>query len=148
MSKSSPNQVSKPAPWNDKHAMDWLATFEPWLQALRLIHGTLQLETKKYPQEIRAAVAMVVLFCRENLWPTRDENEIEKILQLAVRQLSTIKQLYETKARINPDLMSNKNYRNLLVSIDQEVRILEARMSDPKPNLPNEPPITWGKFWA
>lgn len=148
MTRRKPQNDKQRAPWNDEQAKDWLGRFEPWLQAIRLIHGTLQLETKKHPQEIRAAVALVVLCCRENLWPTRDENEIEKILELAVRQLSTIKQLYETKARINPEVINKKNYRDLLISIDQEIRILEARMSDPKPSMPNEPPVSWGKFWT
>lgn len=148
MAKSKPVEIKKRAPWDDEQARDWLANFDPWLQALRLIQGTLQLETKDHPQEIRAAVALVVLCCRENLWPTRNETELEKILELAVRQLSTIKQLYETKARLDPQVLTNKNYRNLLVSIDQEVRILEARMSGPNSNMPNEPPITWGKFWT
>ena len=148
MAKSNQGYAKQQAPWDDEQASDWLATFDPWLQSLRLIHGTLQLETKQHPQEIRAAVSMVVLFCRENLWPTRNSEEIEKILELAVRQLSMIKQLYETKARMDPQIMKNKNYRNLLTSIDQEARILEARITDPKPNMPNEPPITWGKFWT
>ena len=148
MAKSHPVEIKKRAPWDDEQARNWLATFEPWLTALRLVQGTLQLETQQHPQEIRAAVSLVVLCCRENLWPTSNETEMARILELAVRQLSTIKQLYETKARVDPQILTNKNYRNLLVSIDQEIRILESRMSDPKPKMPNEPPITWGKFWT
>lgn len=148
MAKQNPIDIQHQAPWDNEQASDWLASFDPWLQALRLVHGTLQLETKQHPQEIRAAVSIVVLFCRENLWPTKDDLQIEKILELAVRQLSTIKQLYEIKARLNPDMMTNKNYRNLLTSIDHEVRILEARMADPKPKMPRQPPASWGKFWT
>ena len=136
------------APWDTEDGMQWLEDLNPWGQAMRLIHGTLQLETKKHPQEIRAAAAMVVMFCRENLWPIRDEHQIDRILETAAKQLTAIKQLYEIKARSKPEMMTNRNYRNLLVSIDQEVRILEARMSDPKPPMPNEPPASWGDIWV
>jgi len=138
----------KLAPWESEQAATWLNAFQPWQQTLRLIHGTLKLEANKNPQEIRAAAAMVILFCRENLWPTNIEDEREKILELAARQLSSIKQLYENKARTDSSLLSNKKFRNLLVSIDQEIRLLEARMSDPKPTMPNQPPCTWGEFWT
>jgi hypothetical protein len=144
MAKKNPNL----APWDDGEAGAWLSSFAPWQQVIRLVHGTLQLEAHKNPQEIRAAASMVIMFCRENLWPSNKEDEREKILELAARQLSTIKQLYETKARNNNKLQSNKKYRDLLASIDQEVRLLEARMSDPKPQLPNQPPCTWGEFWV
>ncbi len=136
------------APWETEDGQRWLEALNPWGQAMRLIHGTLQLETKQHPQEIRAAAALVVMFCRDNLWPTRDENQIDRVLELAARQLTSIKQLYEIKARSNPKMMTNRNYRNLLVSIDQEVRILEARMSDPKPPMPNEAPASWGDIWV
>lgn len=140
--------LNKQSPWDDEQVQDWLGAFEPWRQAMRLIHGTLKLETKKHPQEIRAAVSMVLIFCRDNLWPTEDPAEIEQVIELAVRQLSTLKQLYETKARQNPEMMQNKKYRNLLVSLDQEVRILEARLSNPKSKMPQEPPASWGNFWT
>ncbi|MDA7858304.1 hypothetical protein N9B04_00585 [bacterium] len=136
------------APWDTADGQRWLEELNPWGQAMRLIHGTLQLETKKHPQEIRAAASMVVMFCRDNLWPTNDENHIDRVLELAARQLTNIKQLYEVKARSNPEMMTNRNYRNLLVSIDQEVRILEARMSNPKPPMPNESPVSWGNIWV
>ncbi|MFK7769965.1 MAG: hypothetical protein AB8B55_22345 [Mariniblastus sp.] len=138
-------QVEKP--WDAPAAIDWLATFDPWLQTLRLVHGTLQMEVREKPNEIRAAAAMVILFCRENLWPTRVDNK-EEILSLAARQLSTLKQLYEGKARIKPELLSNRQYRDLLRSLDEEIRIIESRMTDPKPVMPNEPPCTWGDFWT
>ena len=136
------------APWETEDGQRWLEELRPWGQAMRLIHGTLQLETKKHPQEIRAAASLVLMFCRENLWPTRDEHHIDRVLELAARQLTSIKQLYENKARSNPEMMTNRNYRTLLVSIDQEVRILEARMSDPKPPMPNEAPASWGDVWV
>ncbi len=137
-----------PAPWDAPDAADWLNNFQPWREMLRLVQGTLQLETRSHPQEIRAATSLVLLFCRENLWPLTGDSEYEPILETAARQLSHIKQLYETKSRTNPELASNQNYRNLLLSIDQEIRILESRMSDPKPKMPNVPPCTWGNFWT
>ena len=148
MAIRKPNNLSAKAPWESPDATAWLEGFDPWRQTVRLIHGSLQLEARTHPQEIRAAASMVVLFCRENLWPLNENDIHDPILEMAARQLSTVKQLYETKARLTPELQSNKNYRNLLRSIDQEIRILEARLSDPKPKMPNEPPCTWGEFWT
>ncbi|MFT5300687.1 MAG: 3-methyladenine DNA glycosylase AlkD [Mariniblastus sp.] len=135
------------SPWDNELGAAWLARFAPWQQTLRLIHGTLQLEARKNPQEIRAAASMVIVFCRENLW-SGDDDERDRIVELAARQLTNVKQLYETKARDNPKVMTNPNFKNLLKSIDQEVRILEARLADPKPKMPDEPPCTWGDFWV
>jgi hypothetical protein len=61
--------------------------------------------------------------------------------------LVQIKQLFELNANSKPEMQSNKTYRNLLVSLDEEIRILEARMTNPKPTLPEQPPCTWGDFW-
>ena len=146
MQNEKPSTVS--APWATSDGQRWLEGASPWGHVMRLIHGTLQLETKKHPQEIRAAASMVVMLCRDNLWPSLDENQIDRVLDLAARQLTSIKQLYEIKARSNPEMMTNRNYRNLLVSIVQEVRILEARMSDPRPPMPNEAPVSWGDIWV
>ena len=136
------------APWQNENATDFLARFAPWGHAIRLIHGTLQLDARRNPHETRAAAALVIMFCREGLWPVKDNEYLESVLELAVRQLSTIKQLYELKARSEPELLNNRQFRKLLTSIDEEIRILEARLSDPKPSMPNEPPCTWGEFWV
>jgi len=142
------NSEKIPAPWNGQQGSDWLASFDPWLETLRLVHGTLQLDTASHYHEIRAAAAMVIMFCRENLWPTKDDSTIEQVLELASRQLSNIKQLYEYKARTNPALKTNPSFRDLLTSIDEEVRLIEARMSDDAPTMQNTPPKTWGEFWT
>jgi hypothetical protein len=144
--RRNPDEI--PAPWNTPQGTDWLASFDPWLQTLRLIHGTLQLEPTEHYHEIRAATAMVILFCRENFWPIKDDSTQDQILGLASRQLSNIKQLYEYKARSNPGLKTNPSYRNLLTSLDEEIRLIEARMSDDNPMMPNTPPVTWGEFWT
>lgn len=136
------------APWDEPSAAKWLEAFDSWKQVLRLINGTLRLETRDHPQEIRAAVSLVVMLCRENLWPLGGNDSRDVILESAARQLSAIKQLYETKSRTNSSLLSNRKFRDLLTSIDQEIRILEARMTDPKPKMPNKAPATWGNFWS
>jgi len=137
-----------PAPWNTPEGTNWVASFDPWLQTIRLIHGTLKLETNDHYHEIRAATAMVIMFCRENLWPIKDDSTLDQILELASRQLSNIKQLYEHKARSDAALKTNPSYRNLLTSLDEEIRLIEARMSDDNPMMPNSPPTTWGDFWT
>ena len=51
------NAMEVVAPWKSEDGRRWLEELTPWNQAMRLIHGTLQLETKKHPQEIRAAAS-------------------------------------------------------------------------------------------
>lgn len=137
------------APWDTEQGADWLASFAPWMQTIRLVHGTLKLETADHIHEIRAAASMVVMFCRKNLWPVKEEGDsLDQILELAARQLSNIKQLYEYKSRSRPELKTDRRYRDLLTSLDEEIRLLEARMSDDESTLPNAPPKTWGDFWV
>lgn len=113
----------------------------------RMIEGTLNLSPKDHAHEIRAAASMVIMFCREGLWPESNPGDIIPIIELAARQLSHVKQLYETRGRIKPELQASKSYRMLLKSFDEEIRILEARIADPKPKMPNQAPCTWETFW-
>jgi hypothetical protein len=136
------------APWSTEEGRQWLASFQGWRKMRRLIQGTLQLDTQQYAHEIRAAAAMVILFCRDDLWPVGDQESFVPTIEMAARQLSHIKQLYETKGRIRPELQSSRSYRRLLKSLDEEIRILEARISEPKPKMPDQPPCTWGEFWS
>lgn len=142
----NPEQI--PAPWDTPGGSDWLSSFDPWLKTIRLVHGTLKLDAKEHHHEVRAAAGMVIMFCRENLWPLKDDDSLDQVLELASRQLSTIKQLYEYKSRSNPALKTNVKYRNLLTSLDEEIRLLEARMSGDHPTIANSPPTTWGEFWT
>lgn len=141
-------------PWDDPEAIDWVQNSDSFRKFCRLVEGTLQLDTKKHVHEIRAAASLVIMLCRKNLWSTKSQTdehiveELDRVTSLAVRQLVKIKQIFELNARSKPGMQSNKTYRNLLVSLDQEIRILEARMTDPKPNIPEQPPSTWGKFWV
>ena len=137
------------APWEDPLAIKWINSFDSWHQMTRLIHGTLKLAVREHSHEIRAAASLVVMLCRENLWPVKEDGQsLDVILDLAAKQLSLIKHRYEAKARIDPKLKTNPKYRALMESLDHEIRILEARVSDPKPQMPNEPPSSWGKFWT
>jgi hypothetical protein len=113
-----------------------------------MIRATLEMDANKNPHEIRAAAALVILLCRENLWPARDGiEELDRIANLATQQLTKIKQLFEQRCRMEPELLANPAYRSMLDSLDQEIRILESRISDPKPMMPKEPPNSWGDFW-
>ncbi len=136
------------APWETESAKDFLTGFDAYKNVMRTIEKTLQQDAKVYPNEIRAAAAMVIILCRENLWPTKGGVERrDKVVHLAARQLTNIKQLFEQRGKIKPELLTNKNYRKLLTALDEEVRVLEARLSDPKPQMPNETPSTWSDFW-
>jgi hypothetical protein len=125
-----------------------LASCQSYRNLLKMIRRTLELDARKNPHEIRAAAAFVILLCRENLWPARDGiEELDRIANLATQQLTKIKQLFEQRCRMERELLANPAYRSMLDSLDQEIRILESRISDPKPMMPQEPPTSWGDFW-
>ena len=136
------------APWDTSEGEDFLTYFVPYRNILKTIEVTLNRDVNKFPNEVRAAASMVIILCREKLWPERDgQRKRDEILDLASKQLIRLKQLYETKGKIDPNLQTKPAYRTLLNSLDQETRILESRLSDPKPVMPNELPATWGDFW-
>lgn len=134
-------------PWKTPNGSQWFATFQSWRSMRRLIEGTLKLNPTENAHEVRAAASMVIMFCREGMWPLGETSSFREVLELAARQLAQVKHMYETKGRINPKLQSSQSYRKLLRSLDEEIRIIESRMTDPKPKMPNVPPCTWGKFW-
>ena len=122
-------------------------------QMCRLIEGTLRLEVDSRPHEIRAAACMVILLARKNLWSTaaRSEeaiqDEMDRLVGLASRQMGAVKQLFEKNLKANPQLQNDPSYKNFMESVTQEIRILESRMSESVSKLPEEPPCAWGKFW-
>ncbi len=136
------------APWDHDDAIRWLGTVESWTSFARLIEKTLRQEPRKFPHQIRAATALVIMFCRPNMWPSRQgAGSIESILSLARRQLVQVKQLFSHKARINPDLKRDRTFRTLMDSLDQELRILESRVGEDDFSIPEHPPCTWTEFW-
>ena len=137
------------APWHDEHAQHWLSSFSSWPKMARLIQTTLNQDPRKYPHQIRAAAALIIMLGRENIWPDRiDLMPLEDVVGLARRQLAQVKHQFSVKARINPKLKQNPKFRLLLDSIDQELKILESRVSEDPMNMPNEPPSTWTNFWC
>lgn len=135
-------------PWENAPAQQFLESFIPYRNILLQIEKTLHLDPRTHSHELRAAAAMVILLCRDGLWPAKGGVEKrDEIVHLATVKLTRIKQLYEQKSKVNPDLLSDPRYRQLMNSLDHEIRILESRLSDPKPQMPKEPPITWGDFW-
>lgn len=137
-----------PPPWESESATKFLASCQSYRNVLKMIQRTLEQDARNYPHEIRAAAALVILLCRENLWPARDGiEELDRVANLATQQLTKIKQLFEQRCRIDPKLHANPSYRSMLDSLNQEIRILESRISDSKPMMPKEPPGSWGDFW-
>lgn len=140
-------------PWNDQAAIDWVQDSDSMRQLCRLVEGTLRLEVAQRPHEIRAAACMVILLARKKLWRTSglvDEeiaDELDRLVGLASRQMSAIRQLFEKNFRAKPELKNDVSYKRFLESLGQEIRILESRMTDSPSKLPQEPPCTWGDFW-
>ncbi len=141
-------EISELAPWCDRRAVERFARTEAWRKFAALVERTLENDPRRYPHQIRAAAAMVILFCRAGLWPTRQgQDELDELLSRARRQLSQVRQLYAAEARSNPEIGENADFRVLLKSLDEEMRCLDARMSPQPLNLPNDPPCTWGRFF-
>lgn len=140
-------------PWDDPAAQEWIEESESMRQVCRLIEGTLRLEVDSRPHEIRAAACMVILLARQGLWSTasRDEDskihEMDRLVSLASRRMSGVKQLFEKNLRANPELRNDVSYKKFMESLNQEIRILDSRMSEVPSKLPEEPPCTWGEFW-
>lgn len=135
------------SPWSNSKASDWLCAFEPWKVIVRKIRRTLELEPRNHPHEIRAAAMLVILFCREGTWPRYvDPIEGNAIVGLARRQLSVVRQMYTLEGRNNNKLMANRNYKILLKTLEEEIRILESRNSDEEVVMANQAPCSWGEF--
>lgn len=92
---------------------------------------------------------MVIMMGRKGVWPERiDLPSLDDSVAVARRQLAQVKHHFSVSARINPDLKKHPGFRSLLDSIDNELKILESRMSENELNMPDEPPSSWKDFWA
>jgi hypothetical protein len=139
--------VENASPWDDQNAADWLCTFEAWKLMVGFVRRTLERDPRSCPHEIRAAASFVIMFCREGTWPNFvDPIEGAMILDLARRQLSVVRQMYALEGRSNKKLMANRNFKMLLKSLEEEIRILDSRVSDEDVTMANQPPVTWGEF--
>ena len=89
------------------------------------------------------------MFARTNLWPVERAGilSIEDVAGLARRQLAQVKHQFSIKARIEPELKRDPTYRKLMDSLDEELKILESRVSDEEHELPEKPPSSWKEFW-
>ncbi len=135
-------------PWEEASAQKWIFDNDAWRKFLELIRGTLANDPKQFPHQIRAAVSLIILLCRTGLWPHKDgQRELDTIVNLAKHQLMQIKQRFATQARGNPQLGGDPQFKLFMKSLDQELRILDARLADEPLTLPDESPCTWGDFW-
>jgi hypothetical protein len=140
--------ISELSPWNDRETNIWLKDSKAWELFTSLIARTLENDPRRYPQQIRAAAALIILFCRPGLWPARRGlPELEDLISLARRQLSQVRQLYAAESRQKPEISSSSDFRTLMKTLDEEMRCLDARLSETTLNIPNSPPCTWGRFF-
>ena len=139
--------ISPPSPWADANAQAWLTSSGGWQKIGRLIHSTLSLEPSEHPHQIRAAASLVILFGREGLWPQETRNELDEVVDLARRKLVLIKSFFTSEARVKGNLTSNPAFKELMESLDQEIRILESRSNDEPSGKSQQPPASWGPFW-
>ncbi len=139
--------VDDNSPWGNAKATDWLCAFGPWIDMVRKVRRTLELEPRSHPHEIRAAAMLVILFCRNGTWPNfMDPVEGNAIVGLARRQLAVVRQMYTLEGRNNKKLMANRNYKVLLKTLEEEIRILESRFSEEDVVMANQAPCAWGEF--
>ena len=137
------------APWQDEKAGNWLATNEPWLRLLNLVKKTLDNDARRFPHQIRAASAFIIMFCREGFWPTKGGmRERDEVVGLARRQLTVVRQMYAFEAKSKPELMADPAFKSILKALEQEMRLLDARIADEPLTLPDFPPASWEKFFV
>ncbi len=136
------------APWMNREATRWLASSDHWMRLLSMVKRTLENDARKFPHQIRAAASLVIMLCREGYWPARyDQRERDEIVALAKRQLMVVRQAYAFEARSRPELLANPDYKAILQGLDDELRLLDARLADEAVNLPDRAPACWGQFF-
>ena len=113
----------------------------------RIVRSTLSLEPAEHPHQIRAAASMVILFGRHGMWPGESVQELDEVVDLARRKLVLIKSFFTSEARVKGNLTSNPAFKELMESLDQEIRILESRSNDEPGAKGQRPPASWGPFW-
>ncbi len=136
-------------PWHNEAASKWISETVCWSKMAKLVQGTLQMEPNKFPHQIRAAAAVVIMIGRKGMWPeSNDLLSVVDIIALARRKLTQVKQLYSVQSRQNPSLSGDKTYKAILQTIGDEIKILEARIADPPLELSDQPPDSWADFWS
>lgn len=136
------------APWLDQKAATWLAASDPWMRLLGMVKKTLDNDARRFPHQIRAAAAFVILFCREGYWPAQDGTRVrDEIVGLAKRQLSVVRQMYAFESRSKPELLANPDFKAILKALDEELRMLDARLAEEPLTMPDAPPMSWGPFF-
>ncbi|MEE2825367.1 MAG: hypothetical protein VYE64_01930 [Planctomycetota bacterium] len=140
-------RISPPSPWADEDAQAWLTSSGGWQKIGRLIRSTLSLEPSEHPHQIRAAASLVILFGRQGLWPQETTDDLDEVVDLARRKLVLIKAFFTSEARVKGNLTSNPAFKELMESLDQEIRILESRSNDEPTGKSQQPPASWGPFW-
>ena len=126
-------------PWNDPAARQWLTTLKSWPKMAKMIQSTLRQDPQKYPHQIRAAASAIIMFAREGLWPqSSGVLAVEDVAALARRQLSQIRSVFSVQTRVNRDLLKDHQFKQLLKSLDQELRLLESRGSSEHHDVPQE----------
>lgn len=135
-------------PWNQPDAATWLSGNEALRRFVRLIRKTLDNDPRQFPLQMRAAAAMVILLCRRGLWPASGgQPELDEVVGQARRNLALIRQLYSVESKRREDVGGHESLNHLLRAIEDEMRILDARLSEKPLNIPDSPPETWGKIW-
>lgn len=132
----------------NEQATRWLTASEHWSRLLSMVKRTLENDAQRFPHQIRAASSFVIMLCREGYWPSRQgQRERDEIVALAKRQLTVVRQAYAFEARSRPELLANPDYKAILQGLDDELRLLDARLADEPVNLPDRAPACWGKFF-
>jgi hypothetical protein len=140
---SQPNR----SPWFQPDAVTWASGNEAMRRFTRLILKTLENDPRQFPIQMRAAASMVIMLCREGMWPAHDKQELDDVVGQARRNLSVIREFYSIESKRRDDVATHASLNRLLKTIETEMRILDARQSEEPLNIPNEPPEAWGNIW-
>ena len=136
---------SDEAPWHVPAIKGWLAEFQPWHNYTHHIKQMLERKPAQFPYEMRAAAGLAIMLARESLWPT---NDLDDVIYLSSTKLTHVRNMIFSMSSQNKQLLSDERFRILVKSMDEENKILSARMSRVKSDAPEAPPCSWAGFWA
>ncbi len=122
------------SPWENDGAADWFGDLLEELPLAQRVEAALKLEASEHHEEIRAAVALLIMLGRTYIWPVGD---LDRHLRLAIARLEELRPLYEE--------LGGQDWTEAL---DGEIAVLRARLANDPGLPPAAQPASWKNFWG
>ena len=105
-------------PWDNDAAADWYGNLFDETKLATYVEEALKMAADDGHEEIRAAAAIVLLFCHNYVWPIDD---IDRHLEMAVARLEELSGMDEYQEDADA-----------LAKIQAEIGVLKARIQSPQ----------------